>query len=145
MLIVPSLLRSISDYCPFDRPKIYHIPRTETTLKFVFGRALRLDDTASLLLRARDKIQSEIDASGRHTIIPAGQDRRQVFQQENLQGDISLTIQNIEGHLINWGMLGDVVLGLLQLLVEARGQREVVFKFKSEDSVYRGAGSMVRG
>lgn len=145
MLMIPSMLRSGSHHCPFLRPKIYHVPRTETTLKVVFGRALRLDDTASLLLQARDKIQSEIGASGRHTAIPAGADRKQVFHQETLQGDISLNIQNLEGHLIDWEMLGDVVAGLLQLLVQARGQREMVFKFKSENSVYRGAGSLVKG
>lgn len=145
MLMTPSMQRSGAHHCPFLRPKIYHVPRTETTLKVVFGRALRLDDTASLLLQARDKIQSEIGASGRHTAIPAGANRRQVFHQEILQGDIYLNIQNLEGHTIDWGMLGDVVVGLLQLLVEAREQREVVFKFKSEDNVYRGAGSLVKG
>lgn len=114
-------------------------------MKLVFGRTLQLDDTTSLLLSARDKIQSEIDANGKHTIIPARPGRQQTFNQEDLRGDLSLNIQNLEGHLIDWGMLGDVVLGLLQLLVQARGQREVVFKFKSEDTIYRGAGSLVKG
>ncbi len=145
MLMIPRMLKSGSHHCPFLRPRIYHIPRTDTTLKVVFGRALRLDDTTSLLLAARDKIQSEIDASGKHTIIPARPDRKQLFHQENLQGDLFLSIQNLEGYLIDWGMLGDVMVGLLQLLVEARGQREVVFKFKSENSIYRGAGSLVKG
>jgi len=139
------MLRSGSNYCPFDRPRIYHIPHTETTLKLLFGGALQLDDTAGLLLSARDKIQSEIDASGKHTMIPAGPDRIQLFHQENLGGDLSLRIQNVDGNSIDWGMLADVVLGLFQLVIEARGQREVVFKFKSEDTVYRGAGSLVRG
>lgn len=145
ILIEPSVLGTSPHHCPSLRPKIYHIPRTDTTLKVVFGRTLQLDDTTSLLLSARDKIQSEIDANGRHTIIPARPGRQQTFNQESLRGDLSLNIQNLEGHLIDWGMLGDVVLGLLQLLVQARGQREVVFKFKSEDTVYRGAGSLVKG
>ena len=144
VLTSSSTVKSAPNPCPFPRRKIYHVPHTETTLKLAFGEPLHLDDVTGFLLGARDKVQSEIEAHGSHGIIQPGQDRSQKYHYI-LVGDLSLDISNIAGYFIDWGMLGDVVSGLLQLLVEQLRPREVVFEFKSGDSKYRGSGSLVKG